>query len=118
MKTIYSFCTYLLIALGTGHTLLTPIFYPGFSADTLWFAGTGLSLVFLGLLNISAEQVSERSLRMLCVGANLLGTLFIILVMIVLPEIQALLAVLAMIGVTSGSIAMYSSRLPEQFEEA
>jgi len=100
---------YLLVALGMGHTLLTPIFFPRFSADALWFAGTGLSLLFLGLLNIITERISEQSLKRLCIGANLIGTVFIILVTITVPELQAVLTVLAVLGTTIGSIAIYNS---------
>jgi hypothetical protein len=104
MQTMYAICMYLLVALGTGHTLLTPIFYPTFSADALWFAGTGLSLLFLGLLNIVTERISDRNLRNLCMGANIVGTIFIILVTVALPEFQAFLAVAAVLGTTIGSI--------------
>ena len=118
MKTFYSICIYLLVALGTGHTLLTPVFYPGFSADTLWFAGTGLSLIFLGLLNIGAERSPEQTLRAICITANLIGTAFIALVTIAVPELQAFLAVLVVLGTTLGSIAVLSSAQQGQIEEA
>lgn len=104
MQTMYAICMYLLVALGTGHTLLTPIFYSRYSAEALWFAGTGLSLIFLGLLNIITERVSDRSLGKLCIGANLIGAVFISLVTITVPEFQAVLAVLAVLGTTIGSI--------------
>jgi hypothetical protein len=105
MKTIYSISAYLLVALGTGHTLLTPVFYPGFSADALWFAGTGLSLLFLGVLNIVAERLPDRGLHNLCVVANLIGTTFLILVTVTVPEFQAFMATLAAIIATAGSIS-------------
>ena len=94
---------YLLVALGTGHTLLR-IFYPRLFAKALWFAGPGLSLQFLGLLNVITERVSDRSLSRLCASANLIGTVFIILIDIAIPEFQTILAVLAVVGTTIGSI--------------
>jgi hypothetical protein len=40
----------LLVALGVLHTVLTPVFHALYSLQSLWFAGTGLALLFLGLL--------------------------------------------------------------------
>lgn len=116
MKTMYAICMYLLVALGTGHTLLTPIFYPSFLPDALWFAGTGLSLLFLGLLNIVTERLSDRNFRNLNISANIIGTIYIILVAIAVPEFQALLAVLAVLGTTIGSIATRFSALEQTNE--
>ena len=116
MKTIYALSAYLLVALGTGHTLLTPVFYPGFSADALWFAGTGLSLLLLGLINIIALRLSDRALRTLCVAANLVGMAYLTLVTLAVPEVQAIFAILAALGVTIGSL---SARLsPHQHTQA
>ena len=58
MRLFYRITAYSL-SLGVIHTALTPLFYDRFSPDALWFAGTGLALVFLGLLNLVAERVWE-----------------------------------------------------------
>lgn len=37
---------------GAGHTLVgTPLSYDGITQDAIWFAGAGLAMCFLGLLN-------------------------------------------------------------------
>jgi len=56
MKTVHRISAYIIVGLGLIHTLATPIFYSGFTEDGLWFAGTGLGLVFLGLLNLEVIQ--------------------------------------------------------------
>jgi hypothetical protein len=105
VKTLHSLSAYVLVALGTGHTLLTPIFYPGFSADALWFAGTGLALLFLGLLNIAAQQNPIPILLNLCVIANLMGAFFLGLVTCAVPEFQAFVALLAASGLVVSTLA-------------
>lgn len=105
MKVFYSISAYVLVALGTGHTLLTPVFYLNFSADALWFAGTGLSLLLLGVINIIAMRLQDRALGNICVAANLIGVVFLTLVLLAVPEVQALFAVLAALGAVVGSIS-------------
>lgn len=61
MKTIHVACAYVLANLGVLHTMLTPLFSPGFSTDTLWFAGTGLGILFLGLFNLAVIRTSRRA---------------------------------------------------------
>ena len=111
MKTLHLISAYVLIALGTGHTLLTPIFYPGFSADALWFAGTGLALLFLGLLNIAAQQNPITILLNLCVIANLMGLVFLALVTFAVPEFQAFVALLAAFDLVVSALAFRKSTL-------
>ena len=103
MRQFYRITAYLLL-IGVIHTALTPVFYHEFSPDALWFAGTGLALVFLGLLNITAERVFEPWILNICVVANLVGCIYSILIVIVLPEIQAVAGLLIFLAVTIGSI--------------
>ncbi len=69
---IYQKVSYLLM-LGIGHSALTPVFYKSFSQDAMWFFGTGLSLVFLGLLNIAASKLLNRWLLSMTLLANVIG---------------------------------------------
>lgn len=82
-----------LIGLGTLHTLLTPMFYPDFSPNAVWFAGSGLTLVFLGAINVARLHSRDTLLRRMCLAANLTGTLFCTVVALAVPEPQAYLAV-------------------------
>ena len=95
MKKLFSVSTGVILFLGVGHTLLTPMFYPSFSDDALWFAGTGLSLFFLGLLNWVAIRAKVKWIYNFVVPANVIGGIFITAVAVPVPEIQAILAVIA-----------------------
>lgn len=95
MKKVYSIATGIIVFLGVGHTVLTPMFYPAFSADALWFAGTGLALLFLGLLNWVAIRANLLWIYRFVIPANVIGGAFLTAVVAALPEIQAFLAVIA-----------------------
>lgn len=92
------------LSLGVIHTALTPLFYDRFSPDALWFAGTGLALVFLGLLNLMAERVWQAWAINTCIAANLVGCVYGALVAIALPEIQAYAATVIFIAVFVASL--------------
>lgn len=104
MKTVHKVSAWVLTGLGILHTVLTPLFYSGLTEDTLWFAGTGLGLLFLGLFNLA--MLSAQAVHELCLAANILGCVFGILIVIVMPAPQALLALLAFLGVTVGCISV------------
>ena len=53
LKTLHKISSALLVALGLVHTALTPVFYGRFSHNALWFAGSGLAMVFVGLLKLT-----------------------------------------------------------------
>jgi hypothetical protein len=103
MRSFYRITAYLLL-IGLIHTALTPVFYPEFSPDALWFAGTGLALVFLSLLNIAAERVCEPWILNMSISANLVGCIYSILIVIALPEFQAFASLLIFLAVTISSI--------------
>jgi len=85
LRTIHIVSSSLLAALGFVHTALTPLFYGRFSLGALWFAGSGLTMIFVGFLNIalSRDVGRDRLVRILCYVANLLtvgfGLLFVTL---------------------------------------
>ena len=104
MTTVHKVSAYILLALGILHTALTPLFYQQFDVDTLWFAGTGLGLIFLALLNFVALCSPVRIARGICLAANLTGLSYGILIVIVLPEPQSFLALISYLAVTVGSV--------------
>ena len=104
MRLAFRITAYSLSSLGVIHTALTPLFYDRFSPDALWFAGTGLALVFLGLLNIVAERVWEVWALNVCIAANLIGCVYGILVVLALPEIQAYVGLVIFIAVVIASV--------------
>lgn len=105
MKTVHKVSAWVLVVLGIGHTLLTPLFYPGFTEAALWFAGSGLGLLFLGLLNLIVIMSASRAILNLCLITNLIGSVYTILVAVTLPVPQAFLAILASIGAAMGTFA-------------
>jgi hypothetical protein len=42
----------LVVALGVVHCAVTPLIYRSFSMAPLWFFGTGLAMIFVGMLNV------------------------------------------------------------------
>jgi len=103
MKKLYSIAISIILLLGVGHTLMTLVLYSAFSADMLWFAGTGLALICLGLLNVIALQTKLSWVFLIVILANVIATLYLTAVSLAVPEIQAYLATVAagMMAVTS-----------------
>jgi hypothetical protein len=103
VRLFYRITAYLLL-IGVIHTALTPLFYDRLSVEALWFAGTGFALVFLSLLNIAAEHIFEPWILNLSIAANLAGCIYSILIVIVLPEVQAYVGLAIFLAVTVTSI--------------
>ena len=106
MKIVHQISAYILVGLGLIHTLATPFFYSGFTEDALWFAATGLGLVFLGLLNLEVIQNPTPTGFTLCIVADALASLLFgtMLPLIGLNAPQAYLAVVSFLGALVGSI--------------
>lgn len=81
------------------HSGLTPVFYSRWSAGALWFLGTGLGLLLLGLLNLvhigrePCRQPTARFVRL----ANWAFVLFGVGAVVTLPEPQAFVVTAALI---------------------
>jgi hypothetical protein len=104
MKTVHKANSCVLAGLGPLHTLLTSVFYPRLGMDALWFAGTGLGVVLLALLNQAVLLSPMRDGLNLSLAANLAGLLYGILIVIKLAEPQAYFALAAFLAVTCGAI--------------
>lgn len=104
MKTIHKISSWIILMLGIGHTLVTPAFYPGFTAEALWFAGTGLGLVFLGLLNLAIIRTPSPGGLVSCIIGNALASVYGFLIPFLVPEPQAFIAEIAFVGALLGSI--------------
>lgn len=104
MRLFYKITAYSLSLLGVVHTVLTPLFYDRLSPDALWFAGTGLALAFLGLLNLVAERAWQAWAINICVAANVVSCIYGILIVVALPEIQAFVAAIVFIAIVIASI--------------
>lgn len=104
MLTFYKIVSYLVVITGAIHTIMTPVFYSTFSIDTVWFAGTGLSLVFLGLLNLSAINAGISTIFTICIAANIICTIYSIIIVIALREPQSYGALVILIAALISSI--------------
>jgi len=89
----YRFVSYLLL-LGVIHAALTPLFYAFLSPNGMWFFGTGLTLIFLCMLNIAASRLLNLWLLRFTLTANIIGTVFSAVLAYVLGEPQAYIGLL------------------------
>jgi hypothetical protein len=104
MKRFYSISSYALAVLGLIHTAMTPVFYPSLSLNAVWFAGTGISLIFLAGLNLASLRARMAAIRRITMLCNSIFTVFCIMIIIMLPEPQSYIAILLAIAVLIGSI--------------
>lgn len=102
LKTLHKISSLLLVALGVVHTALTPVFYENFSHNALWFAGSGLAMIFVGLLNItlSRDVGRDRLVRACCYAANLLIVVFGFLMVAVNREGQVIFGLVLIVLMT------------------
>ena len=92
-----------LIVAGTIHTVFTPIFNPAWTLETVWFAGTGLALIFLGLLNIARRRSTDAMVRRLSGGANIVGLIYmgVVVGFIAAPHVLAIMVFLLVTSAAS-----------------
>jgi hypothetical protein len=95
-KIDYTFTVFLII-LGICHTSFTPVFYKVFDLNALWFAGTGLAFVFLGLINVSRLQTTGMLTRLLCSISNALALVFSILIFLKMAQPQVFISLFILI---------------------
>jgi hypothetical protein len=100
----HKLCAWALLILGAIHVSYTAFAYKTCSLPAAWFLGSGLSFVFLGLLNLATVvSFPVRTAVWSCFIANLLGLAFIVGVVALLPETQAFIGVtlvLILLGTT------------------
>ncbi len=89
---MHQISSWLLVALGVVHTSLTPMFYGRLSPGAMWFAGSGLAMIFVGFLNVALRRGAggDRLARALCYSANLVTTVFGFLIVLVDSEPQVI----------------------------
>lgn len=81
------------------------MFYGRLSPGAMWFAGSGLAMIFVGFLNVALARgaVRDRLLRALCYAANLVTTVFGFLIVMVDSEPQVIfgLVLISLMTVTA-----------------
>ena len=78
------------ILLGTGHLALTPLLYPGWTINCLWFVGTGLAILIGAGANLISIGLDDRVVRASLILINLAMTVFFTSAWVVLPEPQVI----------------------------
>lgn len=97
---------YLLVLLGFIHSIFTFIFFDTLSSDALWFFGTGLMYIFMGLYNLAAIKVQFKSISYMAVLLNFIGTIFTIAITYILREPQTFVALVLVIFIFLGSFRL------------
>ena len=95
LKRIDSTLISLVLILGVVHTAFTPVLYKTLSLDAVWFAGTGLALVFLGLLHLARQTSSSSLIVLLSCAASVMATTLSIAIVLKLPKPNAYLCLIA-----------------------
>lgn len=103
MKRFQTYATGLLIILGGVHAVLTAVLSPRFNEQAMWFAGAGLALLLLGMLNWVRLATLNRVACMTCFIANSFGIAYGLLLVIAIADFQAVLTMAALIIVFFGS---------------
>ncbi|MEE4196143.1 MAG: hypothetical protein V2I54_00735 [Bacteroidales bacterium] len=104
MEKSYRVASWLLVLLGAVHALLTPFFYQVVNADSLWFFGTGLAYIFMGLYNLASLKVKIKSIFNVAILLNFIATLFTIAITYILREPQSYIAMAIVIFVFLNSV--------------
>ncbi|MCD4833395.1 MAG: hypothetical protein K8R31_06335 [Bacteroidales bacterium] len=104
MEKLYKIASYLLILLGIIHSGFTPFFFKSLSADSLWFFGTGLTYIFMGLYNLAAIKVKIKSISSIAVILNFIGIIFTMAITYILREPQAYVALVLVIFIFLSSL--------------
>ena len=84
---IHTILSFIIILLGILHiSFVFPI--EEFNADTLWFLGTGVAIIFSGLINLISIKFSEKFIRSICMLTNFIMMFLFIISLFALQEIQ------------------------------
>ncbi len=90
LKKLHLICSFLIIALGIIHILFTVCAYDNFSLNAFWFIGSGMAVIFAGLLNLMFLRFTEKDLTVwiLCLAGNLLSTILFVAGLFIIAEPQ------------------------------
>jgi hypothetical protein len=99
--------------LGTGHLALTPLLYPDWTIDSLWFVGSGLAMLVGAGANVLGTSAGDRLRRSGLVVMNLAMVAFFASAWPVLPEPQVIVGGMLFAGLAV-SAALFSRVAPEQ----
>lgn len=112
LRTLHKISSALLVALGVVHAALTPVFYGRFTLGALWFAGSGLAMIFVGLLNLTLGRDAgrDRLVRVYCHAANLLTLFFGVLIVTLAREPQVIFGLMLIVIMTVTAFTLRGAR--------
>lgn len=74
--------------LGVAHLALTPLVYPDWTIEALWFVGTGLAIMLAAAANLFTGPAPGPSRRVTLVAINTIMTCYFAAAWLVLPGPQ------------------------------
>lgn len=114
MVRMHVIATLVFIVLGIVHTAMTLVLYDAINLDALWFAGTGLCLIFLGLFNLASRSAGNLILS-LCIAANAICTVYFVLIVRLLPVTNAFFGLVLVLLMLTGTVVQRSQRVKMNF---
>ena len=99
-RRVHLTASWALALVALAHSALTALLYPSWTPDAVWFLGTGLGLLLLAATNLShigIEPCAQPTARLVR-PANWGFLLFGLGAVVAVPEPQAILVVLALLG--------------------
>jgi hypothetical protein len=108
LRTAYKIIACLIIALGSAHLIFTGFNFSEFTLEAMWFAGSGLAIIFAGFLNLVLCRGVGRDplVRVLCVATDLILTLLFVAALRVLREPQVYLGILLFALATASALML------------
>lgn len=100
MRLLQKITAYLLVVMGIVHIALTPMFFRQFGLDVLWFAGTGLALIFLGNINLMVLISRRSGFYMMAITSNIMALLLVVVILSMNPSIQAYISFILVLLLT------------------
>ena len=114
---LFKTSAYLLVLLGIVHIALSPVFFRRFGLDVLWFAGTGMGLVFLGNLNLLVLIAQRSGFYMMAITSNIMGLLLMVLILLMNPAPQAWVGVVLLLILTTASFIEYMGHIRKMIKK-
>jgi hypothetical protein len=109
VKTIHQSVALLITLLGVAHIAFTLHDYDDFSLDALWFAGSGLAIVFAGFLNLVLAKDAGKDRLLLTLGliTNLVCAVLFGAALSLMRQPQVFLGVLLFVFATATTLMLW-----------
>ena len=106
--TIHHVVSWMIVALGLLHVLVTFCNYDTFSVDALWFAGTGVAIILAGFINFILLRATrlDRAVWIIGLATNMIFTMMFALASTALPQPQVFVGTALFVGATLCSFAL------------